>query len=99
MRFALVIADLAYCVTFEPQIGLVQEFWRHSEICLGCRQLLVPHIDRQLRQQFLYVLPFAIPRCQSMDCRRVTQVMKARLATWTTFAADTRVYPDLLESS
>lgn len=45
----------------------MQEFWSHREVNLGGCQLRVPHVDRKLRQEFLHVLAFAVPHCQSMD--------------------------------
>ena len=82
-RLVSVIITSASGITFESHARFVQEFSSHREIDLGARQLPVPHINRQLRQEFLHVLAFAVPRCQSMNCRRVAQVMKARLAAGT----------------
>jgi hypothetical protein len=49
-RLVSVIAALRCGVTFEAHACLMQEFWRHSEIHLGCRQMRMPHVNRQLWQ-------------------------------------------------
>jgi hypothetical protein len=59
----------------------------------------VSQVDRQLRQKFLNIPAFAIPDGQSMNCRCVAQVVKAWLASRTTFAMQTSMQPNLLESS
>jgi hypothetical protein len=75
----------------------MQEFRRHCEIYLCTRQVCVPHIDRELRQQLLNVFAFAVPRRQPVDGRGMPKVVEARLATWSTVPVETRLGADLLE--
>src|SRR5204863_676329 len=90
---------LARCVTLKPQARLVQKLRCHSEIPLGGLQKCVAHVDWQLWQEFLYVLALSIPGGEPMNCRCMTEVMKAWLIARNARAVQTRLEPNLLESS
>ncbi len=85
-------------IEFKSQACLVQEFRRHGEIHLGRSQMCVPHVHGQLRQQQLHIFTFAVPRCQSMNCRGMAQVMEARLAARSSFSMQASVLAQLLKS-
>ncbi len=78
-------------IEFKAQTCLVQELRRHGEVHLGRRQICVPHVHGQLRQQQLHIFAFAIPRRQSMNCRSMAQIMEARLAARPSISTQTGV--------
>lgn len=82
---------LPSCIDFKAQARFVQEFRRHGEIHLGCRQMSVSHVHGKLRQQMLDIFAFAIPSRQSMNRRGMAQIVEARLAARPSIPAQTGV--------
>ena len=60
----------------ETVTGLAKQFRRQSEIALGGIDIHMPKVSRKLREQSLDIAAVAVTGCQSMHCKRVSQIVQ-----------------------
>jgi hypothetical protein len=77
-------------IALKSLAGLLQKRRSQREVVLGSRQILMPKVGRQTRQQVLKVGARSIPSDEPVDGRGVSQVVEPRLITGTTVAGDLR---------
>ena len=70
-------APLGECL--EAAAGFSKQLLGHRQITLCSGQVLVTQVGRQLGQQVVQVGPYAIPGGNSMDSRRMPEIVQARL--------------------
>ena len=66
-------------VPFEADAGLFEQFCRHGEIALRIAETGMSEVDRQVGQESLNVLAFAVPGDEANDRECVSEIVQSRL--------------------
>jgi len=73
------MASLLPGIALEALAGLTKKLGRHAQVHLRVPQVDVTEVNRQMRQEPLYVGTLLIPGGETMNGERMAQVVNSRL--------------------